>query len=82
MHLPASQTRSPLQSVSLVHWALASALTNNTLAPLNSVQTARPRMVEKLAAVAAPSKEPAKAAFFSSSPFAAAGPLSRAFWQK
>lgn len=46
LHLPASQMRSPLQSVSLVHWARLTWLTKKTDAAPNQVQTARPRMAK------------------------------------
>src|SRR5258705_10285691 len=57
VHLPASHTRSPLQSMSLVHCAWASALARNTAPPLDKAQIARPRMAEKLAVKAAFSKK-------------------------
>jgi hypothetical protein len=60
VHLPASHTRSPLQSVSFVHCARAEALANSSVVPLKTAQTARPRISGKLAAYVALSKEVAK----------------------
>jgi hypothetical protein len=53
VHLPASHTRSPLQSMSFVHCACATKLESNIELPLNRAQTARPRIARKLAALAA-----------------------------